>query len=130
MVFGCSSRLQVLFCFVSVGSAFVLPNVNVLRGVDTEGNCQTRKNLELLSRRASCFSRIQGISKLSMEMDLLQSLECVKNVRDMASVKGSPIKPGRNVLVNLMLEYFIFVTFIFTGQVFSCLLPGYSKQSG
>eukprot|EP00291_Cryptomonas_curvata_P022810 CAMPEP_0172167658 /NCGR_PEP_ID=MMETSP1050-20130122/9702_1 /TAXON_ID=233186 /ORGANISM="Cryptomonas curvata, Strain CCAP979/52" /LENGTH=230 /DNA_ID=CAMNT_0012838489 /DNA_START=182 /DNA_END=870 /DNA_ORIENTATION=- len=30
-----------------------------------------------------------------MELGLLQSLECVKNVRDLASVTGSPVKPGR-----------------------------------
>ena len=89
-----------LFCNLGVCCAFVLSNVNLRVKTAAPYAIRSYNSLYGLSSfgHFHAYSNKNGaISKLSMELDLLQSLECVKNVRDMASVKGSPIKPGRNV---------------------------------
>ena len=98
-------------CFVSHATAFLVPNSvwgvrlsccnlqcgNALSG----GGCLTSNKkvdqnaFTCLRRQRNQQSRVYGLRVLSASEGVLPTLECVKNVRDLASVTGSPVKIGR-----------------------------------
>ena len=88
----------VLFLCLEVSSAFLTsPKLGTSSYADTL-KIQLSPN-KLFATKAGNLQKAR--TQVRMELGLLQSLECVKNVRDLASVTGSPIKPGRKDRPNI-----------------------------